>query len=420
MSLINNMLKDLEKRETFAREVPDITLMNHSSTSAFFIDFKSMKLWSFLFPIIIFSLFLLLHHKKQPNLLAPIIEPKQTTTSSAINPSSEDVNWLKPALITGVTLQVKDNVTEISLLLDHASLYRLNSENIDGQVSFIIEHAQLVAELPSIHHLNSAVERITSQNVSGDTKLTLTLFPGAMIKYVNLNDKQKDPELIIAVEYQKTDSPMQNKQLSNSLKTPAMQNVLAQQYQIALKEAENNQYSVAIDDLASILKMDPSFKEARVSLVALLLDQGFNSKAALLVNEGLTITPDFSPLIELKARILTNEGKIVSALNLLQSASPPMDENPDYHAFIAALYQRNNNNVLAVNVYKQLLAINPHNGSWWFGLGVSLEKLSQEKEAENAYTRAMAEGHLNPESIAYLRNRLQALQGDSNNFYQKT
>jgi MSHA biogenesis protein MshN len=128
----------------------------------------------------------------------------------------------------------------------------------------------------------------------------------------------------------------------------------------------------------------------------------------------LRLNPDFIPLIELKARQLTTQGQIKKALTLLQSQSPPITTNPEYHAFMAALYQKNDNNLLAVSLYKRLLALNPQNGNWWFGLGLSLEKLGEKPLAYDAYRKAISNGNVNQESLAYLQKHMQSLQENVN------
>jgi Flp pilus assembly protein TadD len=94
--------------------------------------------------------------------------------------------------------------------------------------------------------------------------------------------------------------------------------------------------------------------------------------------------------------------------------SPPINDNPDYYAFMAALYARLNNNMLAIHLYKRLLELNQHNSNWWLGLGISLEKNGQQKQAINAFTKAYVEGNLAPESINFIQKHLQYLREENN------
>jgi tetratricopeptide (TPR) repeat protein len=414
MSLIINMLKDLDKRETEKPIQPYIGGMNEKTDIfAWFSAKQDWLLGGILCLVFVIGTTLFFIHKHKTNLLA--LPSTNNLASPSVNPTPDAVNatWLKPASINGITLQVKDNITELTFSLDHAALYRLVSNNIENQLVLSIDHAQLQAELPAINFLNNAIQHISSQQVHGDTNITLTLVPGAELKYVNLSNEDKNPELVLAIEYQ-TNNANTTSDTTKAVKTTATQSVILQQYQVALNAAASGNYSTAITQLSDLLKFAPNYNDARVSLAALLLDQNDKLSAEKIVNAGLQLTPGYAPLVELKARMLTSEGQIKTALTLLQTAPPSIEENPDYYALIAALYEQSNNDNLAISLYRQLLTINPQQGNWWFGLGVSLDKERQLTDAKNAYTKAIALGHLSTDSLTYLQRRLHEL-GRTNN-----
>ena len=237
MSLINNMLKDLEKREAVHSNIPNIFLTgNKPSTHP--ISIKKIMAGSALFSLIILSyLFILLTKSADSTLAKPLVQ-STSLTKSAPHFSSSEMSWLKPALITGMSVQVKDNITEITFLLDHPALYHIESDNISGNLSVTLENAQLVAALPTLNYLNSAIEQLSTSAQNGDTIVHFRLFPGSNIKYVNLNTTEKNPELVIAVEYQPTLEQYKTKLPGNRIKTPAIQSILTEQYQSALSEAD--------------------------------------------------------------------------------------------------------------------------------------------------------------------------------------
>lgn len=412
MSLINNMLKNLEKREQHSYTIPYIAIKNSQhriNKKNYYKKIALSFIISFLFVISITLFF-----SEKPLSVAHMLKEKTSISHEFIPPISSDANWLDPVLITGITLQVKENITEISFLLNHASLYRLINNGMQNQLTLIFDHSQLQSELPPVKFLNTAIQHISTQKINGDTVFNLLLNPDAVIKYANLNNEEKNPELVIAIEYQSREVPVKNNQPSDTIKTQAMQSLLLQQYQTALTAIEEGNYAKATENLSSLIKINPAYKDARVSLAALLINKNMYTKAERLIDEGLNINPDYIPLIELKARILNIKGSTLQALTLLQNFSPSINENPDYYSLTAALYERNNDDLLAMRLYNRLLSIDPQNGSWWFGLGVSMEKLGRGKEAIDAYTRASAEGHLSLESITYLKTHLKALQEANN------
>lgn len=428
MSLIINMLKDLENKEPNQQVQPYIAAMQEQRHSRFKFIQENKNLLITMGVMVFIALLCtitIIKHRKHTELV-PMLPIESTMASNPI--TMEDSQWLKPATITGMTLQVKDNITEITLMLDHGALYQIESSDMRNQLVLVINNAQLRSELPAISYLNTALQNISVARSKTDAKFIFSLLPGASIKYVNLTDDDKNPELVIAItnpEAAASTTPVTNTTNINSnnnlfananqtVKTTAFDTVLANAYQNALAAAAANNYFSAIDQLNALVSKSPDFMDARVTLAALLIDQGFKSRAKKIIDDGLAINPDYSALIELKARLLTSEGKNNEALSLLLTNAPTLTDNPDYHAFIAALYEKTNNYKFAAAVYKQLLSINSQNGNWWFGLGVALDKSGASKQAMNAYTKAIdSSSHLNPETLAYVQTRLRQLGDDS-------
>lgn len=409
MSLINNMLKELEKRDKHIHPSPYLTSLQSKLNN------KNKKLNQKLFLISISLLcffFLALMTLMYPSSKSKIMPPlKNTINKTVFQQNSTHNSWLSPGLITGITLQVKDNITEITFLLSHPVLYRLNTNQMNNELSLIFYQTTLEAEIPPIEYLNTALYTINHKINYGDTQFNLRFYPHSTIKYINLNTENKSSELVIAIE-----SPVSTEKIHSQAKTikiPAMQTLLLQQYQSALNQIEKGAYQIGVQQLESLLKADPQYKDARTSLVAILLNQQHLTKANRFLDEGLEFAPDHIPFLELKARSLIMQNKAKDALNLLLTVRPPITENPDYYALIASLYERTNQDLMAIKKYKQLIYLDAQNGNWWLGLGFSLEKLGQHKSALTAYQKAEELGHLNTEAIQFLQNRLALLQGVS-------
>lgn len=413
MSLINNMLKDLERREN---RTGNITYMPFRNTHNKYYYLRTISY--FVSIIAIFAVFTFLFTKMFFTHPHSRLSPFANENTQILQASAHtiDKDWKNTINITGITMQNKDNLTEVTLLLDHNALYRLVSDEMQNQLIIYIDRSQLKSEIPVGSFGSKAINKIAASEVKGDTKLTISLNAGSTIKYVTENDVNGHPELVIAAQAENitpTATPKPTTANPNDetvVKSPVMQSLLTDRYQNALQKAEAGHYQLAMQDLVSLLKLDPDYKDARVSLIALLIDQDKLMEAEKMIQVGLQQNPEFIPFIELKARILALNGKYKLALNTLRSRTPNIDENPEYHAFIAAMYQQNNDYSLAASLYRQLLAINSNNSSWWFGLGVSLDKLNQEKNAIDAYQHALNVGHLSPESTTYLQSRLRKLE----------
>jgi MSHA biogenesis protein MshN len=265
------------------------------------------------------------------------------------------------------------------------------------------------SDLPTLIGADIPITQIAAASVNGNLKFNISLKPGAFLRSANLNKESKNPELIISIASPQL-PPEEIIKATSSIKSPAMQTIITDQYQNAVRLAESGNKQAAIEKLTKLLEFYPDYNDARVALAAIILETGNAILARKVIDDGLAVAPDYLPLIELKARLLTSEGKTKEALMVLQSEQPLITDAPQYHALIAALYNRENNFVLAAEIYKKLVMINPHEGSWWFGLGVSQDKLGHKQDAAYAYTKAATEGRLNAQAIAFLHTRLQLLQ----------
>lgn len=413
MSLINQMLKDLEKRkdrEQTASVIPIAHTYDTDQTSRQSKIITGVIIGSLL--LVFISLFQLFFNSQRQNMQQ--IQTNKLAPVTQTAPPAVDNAWLTPVNITGITMQTRENITEITFMLNHAALYEITSNGMQNQLVLIIEQSQLLSEILPAHFLNASIQSLNASQLNGDTRFNLTLNPNASLKYVSLINDDKNPELVIAIENRPVDTQNVPVQRNAAIKTPAAQSLILQKYQIALDEAKLGKLQQAIANLSALLEVDPEYQDARTTLAALLMDKGNRPQASKIINEGLNIFPGYAPFVELKARLLTQDGKIQQALNLLQSAVPPITDNPDYHALIAALYERSNKDLFAIRTYQKLLALDPHNGSWWFGLAVSYDKVGKTRDATTAYERAMSEGHLNSASLAYLQKRLESLQEADN------
>lgn len=184
-----------------------------------------------------------------------------------------------------------------------------------------------------------------------------------------------------------------------------------QDYRNAMKFVALGNYRQAMLRLKKIIVKQPRYNAAKESLAVLLLRQGSVNQAERILQAARAQSPHYLPFIRLLARVYIKRGKTLKALQILLPNAPSMQQEPEYYAFIAGLYEQSSQPKLAAKLYAQLLQIEPNNGIWWMGFAVSLEQTRQYNRAIIAYQRARNSGMLNPALQVYVDERIATLQG---------
>ncbi len=161
--------------------------------------------------------------------------------------------------------------------------------------------------------------------------------------------------------------------------------------------------------LEEALKQDPDHVAARSQLAVQWQSQGRLAEARAVLEEGLQRQPETVEWIKLAARIMVAQGEDDAAINTLARHPPQVAHDPDYHAFLAALYQRRNRHVEAITVYREVLRYQPGYGVWWMGLAISLEAEQRNPESLQAYRQAINTDRLTAELRDFVEQKIAAL-----------
>lgn len=159
--------------------------------------------------------------------------------------------------------------------------------------------------------------------------------------------------------------------------------------------------------IEALLARDPGHDEARLLLAGNLIQHGDARSAIALLDQGLDHSADPAELARLLGRILIDRGETTRARQLLEAHAPEPTMDPDYHQLLAAAHRQAGDHEAAMHSYRQLADIVPGRGAIWIGLGASLESLDRNNEAIEAYARAL-EGN-DPRAARFARQRLNAL-----------
>jgi MSHA biogenesis protein MshN len=167
----------------------------------------------------------------------------------------------------------------------------------------------------------------------------------------------------------------------------------------------------AIAALENVLTLNPAHAAARQTLVGLLLDGKRSDEAARKLEEGLKLDPAQSGMAMVLARIQVEKNDTKTALATLQRTLPFSAQKPDYLAFMAALLQREKRHKEASSLYLQALNKAPQNGHWWMGYAISLKADNRLADARQAFVRAKESNKLSPELMAFVEQEISKLGG---------
>ena len=191
-----------------------------------------------------------------------------------------------------------------------------------------------------------------------------------------------------------------------SLKTISPSQQSDNLYRQAVGILQQGRVAEAQDALRKALEANPLNLKARQSLVGLLVEGKHNDEAIALLQDGLKLSPEQSGFSMALARLQVEAGDAVGASATLQRGLQYAGEDADYHAFYAALMQREERHDDAVAHYLVALRSNPAMPSWLVGIGISWQAQGKLADAREAYQRARDTGQLTPQLAQFVDQRL--------------
>lgn len=181
-------------------------------------------------------------------------------------------------------------------------------------------------------------------------------------------------------------------------------------YQKALALLQQGRVTEAQASLGESISVSPDHAASRQALAGILVEKKQYAQAEQLLREGLGrggSQPEFAMAM---ARIQVERGDGGGALETLQQHLPGAKDHAGYQAFLAALLQRQGQHKPAIEHYLTALRLAPSSASSLVGLGISLQAENHTAEAQEAFSRAKTSGGLSPELQNFVDQRLKQLQ----------
>jgi MSHA biogenesis protein MshN len=180
-------------------------------------------------------------------------------------------------------------------------------------------------------------------------------------------------------------------------------------YDEAAALCSSGKVAEGIAKLTELIGKDPAHVQGRLLLATTLVQNGDAREAADKLDAGLREHPEIWQWAQLRAQLAVDAGASLLAYEILSRSPPPLAEQADYHAFLAAVEQRIGRHGEAVNAYRSVLGLRPQRGVWWIGLGISLHALARDREAAVAFKNALSDQTLTPQLRNFAQARLASI-----------
>jgi len=129
--------------------------------------------------------------------------------------------------------------------------------------------------------------------------------------------------------------------------------------------------------------------------------------------QSLLLQADYLPVVErifYEAKIAVIQQQDAQAIQLLETHMQEAEQDENYRALLAGLYQRTGMNLEAANHYRRLLSVFGDKPAYWLGFALAQDALNQPQVAAQAYQRVNQYADLQPQVRTYVQQRIAALQ----------
>ena len=179
-------------------------------------------------------------------------------------------------------------------------------------------------------------------------------------------------------------------------------------YNLGLQQLTQGQVAQAKESFYRALAEQPGLINVRVQLISLLQKQQQPQEAQQLLRQGLSLFPEEPLLRKLQARQLLASRSYSQGIDVLSAQPMPhLNKDTEYYALLAVLFHDAGKYQSAGEIYQQLVNVQPHNPTWWFGLALCADQERDSSVARQAYQTALTLPTLRADLQIYARQRLQ-------------
>lgn len=383
MSVINTMLKDLEKRENNFSENNAILQGLGSRSPQPPATSKKLHLTSILisfgFVLILLAIiyfvspYQLVNTSAQPVVTGNTQEPTQTVALTS--PANEPV----PQAET----QQQQNLASV---ISTPAVTPIPSEN----------------SLPKI-----AAKKEEVSSVEPQTQKAIHKSVSQKPKELAAPEKQKSSTTKTVTSNDDIEANI-NSSVSKTQRTLTQEEKSQQAYATAMTLYNQGQQQAAKSSLKEALSYYPANTQARQLLAAIHIFEQRPDIAATVIEQGLAINANDMDLLRVYLQALVQLADYPKAIGVMEKHFQLT--TPEDAAYLAGLYQKNNQHMLAIKYFSQALRLIPNNSIWWMGQGISLEEMGQKQQALDSYQQAITTGRLSSQLREFVLLRIVAIK----------
>ena len=378
MSVINQMLKDLDQRQSEQKGTANAAVSVTTKISA-----RSMLLVIVAILVLnvlgIFSWQLYSENQQLKDQVLAVEAKSDANTTQPIvahsnEKSTDEKNINPPPIIRSEPVREKALATT-SIAKKEAMD---KADNVAKQLSALSEKpVMLNSDSPAVSKLK-AINQPESVVDLAQKKPVLDI--------VKLEDTDTKPSLTI----------------SRTQLTP--QALAANKITEAEQAIERNDIIKAEALFEEVLLIMPEHETARKQLAALWYGKKSYQDAVNLLSQGIALAPQSEEMRLMTARIYYEQGQPRPAYNVLRPVNH--STSTELQALLANTAADLSEHGNAIVAYEKLIALEPHVGRWWLGSAVSLDSLGKFVLARDAYKQAIARNDLSNSAMQFARQRL--------------
>ncbi len=418
MSVINDMLRDLDKRQApelgVAQSSPQESLIGPQKS-----PFKNIALIVLAVLVILLVLYVFFL-KADTSSISPkdtLASTKHTDEVTSAVPQAQRLskNTQNQTLVNSTkqistanekqTHLVDNQAKGEGLVIQSTSKVDASTKQVHQQVTMVTteDKQQPVKEIVIEQPATSDKQKKTPSTALVASKLEKTQPQSAIAQAERL--EQTLPKKDFPEEKTIDQASADKKTMQVSLSPVALDQQMAER---ALMLMSKRQETQAYRQLYAFIGEHEEDMESRTVLATYLLQENRIAEVGdVLLNAPLYKSPK---LRQIKARWHVQRGESSLALHTLNSDLPEVTNYPDYYVLLAAYYQRYGSAQDAQATYALLVEYDETVADWWAGLALASDRNNEKEKAYYAYQQAIDLSGLSPELVNFVKQRLTQLE----------